>query len=164
MKLFILQPSSGKLTSILKQTKEILQTKDSNTVVEIHSDKNIKLVCEDVRKSNADLFLNFNLTGFEQSTLTDGVAYNLLDCKQIHILLDDKLPNEKYLAKQLSISMFFYCLGTDYYKYLLDRYPDIPWLKEINFCQEESKEKAPSANAEILCGIVQEVARICRII
>lgn len=162
MKILILQPAGENLASIIKQTKELLQKNCPKITVEVRDSGKSKLTCEDIRKAEADLFVNFNLAGFEQSTLTDGLAYNLLDCKQIHILLEQKLPNEKYLEKQLSISMFFYCLGREYYQYLSDRYPDIPWLREISSQGGENKDSS-GMNANILCGIIQEVARICRI-
>lgn len=151
MKILILQPPTEGLGTVIKQAKELMQKKASEVIVEVR-DSSKAMTCEDVRKSEADLFVNFDLAGFGQSTLTDGIAYNLLDCKQIHILLGQNLPNEKYLAKQLSISMFFYCEGPDYYQTLLSRYPDIPWLKEF-----------PDLNAEALCGMIQEIARICRL-
>jgi len=176
MKILIAQTSSQEMKKTIKRMKEKLEGnyQDSfqgvspNTapmiIVEIWEGTNLPITCADIKKSEADLFINFNLAGFGQSTLTDGVAYNLLDCKQIHILLKDKLPEERYLAKQLSISMFFYCTDFKYYKYLKDKYSDIPYLKAIDGWKEEWEENSSEENAETLCGIVREVLQICRIL
>ena len=61
---------------------------------------------------------------------------------------------EKYLEKQLSISMFFYCADHDYYEYLLKTYPDIPYLKEIS---------QNAGMADVMCRIVMEIAQMCNI-
>lgn len=117
---------------------------------------------EDIRKTEADLFVDFNLWGFEQGTLAGSIAYNLLDCKQIHILLDDTLPNEKQLEKQLSIAMFFYCADAQYCQYLSERYPEIPYLKEVNDWKRTEAADGAEYNAGLLCGIVEEVLRILK--
>ena len=164
----IVQTSSGKLEKIVtllkeKLHKENLQTLHGDVVVEIWDNTRTEITLADVKKSEADLFVNFNLSGFEKGTLTGGISYNLLNCKQIHILLDDKLPNERYLSKQLSIAMFFYCVGSEYYQSLADRYPDIPYLKEINGWNSDNTDTGIAQNAGILCDIVWEVAKICHI-
>ena len=84
-----------------------------------------------------DLLVTFNLSGFEQQTLTGGIFYNLLDCKQIHILLEEHLPCEEKLSLPLSISMFFFCKGQAYYEYLLNTYPDIPYMGKIDEWDDE---------------------------
>lgn len=114
-----------------------------------------------IRKKEADLLLTFELMGFERSTLTDNISYNLLPCKQIHIITKDNLPNEKYLEKQLSISMFFYCTDSKYYHYLLEKYPDIPYLKEVKGWKSSDDEKSAETNANILSEIIEEVMQIC---
>lgn len=163
VKILILHSFSGKSGKITEQMKDTLQAQRPDTVVEVWDNTESKLTYADLKKAEADLFVNFNLTGFEQSTLTDGIAYNLLNCKQIHILLDKNLPNEKYLAKQLSISMFFYCIGAEYCRYLWKKYPDLPYLKEIGGLQVQAGEMQDSIleNADALCGVVREVLEIC---
>lgn len=116
---------------------------------------------EDIKKAEADLFVDFNLLGFEQGTLAGSIAYNLLDCKQVHILLDAALPNEKQLEKQLSIAMFFYCVDAQYCRYLSERYPEIPYLKEAEGWKQTDGANDVECNAGLLCGIVGEVLRIC---
>ena len=61
-----------------------------------------------VKDENPDLLISYNLAGFELSTLTDSVLYNLLDCRQFHFITKDNLPNEKYLEKLLSINLFVF--------------------------------------------------------
>ena len=60
-------------------------------------------------KDPFDLIITFDLVGFEQTTLMGGISYNLVNSKFVNFLLHENLQNEKYLSKQLSLSMFFYC-------------------------------------------------------
>lgn len=114
-----------------------------------------------MRERKTEMLLVFNLSGFNHTTLTDNISYNLLPCKQIHILTKDNPPNEKYLEKQLSISMFFYCTDSKYYQYLLEKYPDIPYLKEVKGWKNAADEESAEANAKILSEIIEEVMQIC---
>ena len=57
------------------------------------------------------LIITFDLVGFEQTTLMDGILYNLVSSKFLNFMLRKNLANEKFLSRQLSISMFFYCRG-----------------------------------------------------
>ena len=51
------------------------------------SDMEKRAHLSDTLKSEAvDLLVTYNLAGFELCTLTDGLAYNLVDCRQIHLL------------------------------------------------------------------------------
>lgn len=166
MKILVAQTSSKEINRTIDLMKEKLERNYSTISIEVCDSTKRPVTCADIRKSEADLFINFNLIGFEQSTLTDGVAYNLLDCKQIHILLKKGLVEEKYLAKQLSISMFFYCIGMEYFRYLQERYPNLPYLKVMEGWKEEFGEErrkdSADYNAEILCSVVKEVAQLCQ--
>lgn len=115
----------------------------------------------EVKSFCPELLITTDLPGFELCTLTDNISYNLLDCKQIHLLIHENLPNEKYLGKQLSIAMFFYCAGNPYYKYLCKMYPDIPYLKELPDWQFEINERAVNRNAESLYTVFREVLQEC---
>ena len=151
MKILIVQPDRGQMQKIISLLKEKIekcsqefidndpQSKSQGITVEIWDNTKLSVTCADIKKSEADLFINFNLAGFEQSTLTDGIAYNLLNCKQIHILLKDHLPHEKYLAKQLSISMFFYCAG--FICHCPGGYAVMPDASAMNGKRGESKYK-----------------------
>ena len=57
------------------------------------------------------LIITFDLVGFEQTTLMDGILYNLVSSKFLNFMLRKNLANEKFLSRQFSISMFFYCRG-----------------------------------------------------
>lgn len=174
MKILIVQPDSGQMQKIISLLKEKIeknsqefseddpQSKFEGITVEIWDSAKLPVTCADIRKSEADLFINFDLAGFEQSTLTDGIAYNLLDCKQIHILLKNRLPHEKYLAKQLSISMFFYCADREYFQYLQGKYPDLPYLKMIEGWKREGEENSTERCVQALYAIVREVMLLCR--
>lgn len=133
--------------------------------------KNVNIeVCIENSKINekylkgTDLLITFNLTGFEQSTLAGGISYNLLNCKQIHFLLDRNLPNESYLSKQLSLSMFFFCFGNDYYQYLLDTYPDIPYLELIASKKMVDKMNVGFVNVDVLWLSICKVLEKCKLL
>ena len=68
-------------------------------------------IISEIKARRPDVLITVDLVGFEQRTLTDNISYNLLDCKQLHLLLHENPRNESYLAGQLSIAMFFYCEG-----------------------------------------------------
>ena len=114
-----------------------------------------------IKAGAPDLLVTFNLEGFQNSTLTDCVSYNLLDCKQVHVILNDNLPNERFLQKQLSISMFFYCTVKRYYEQLKNAYHDIPYLKLLEGWQRGTEESAWKHNAALLAAAVEDVARVC---
>ena len=163
MKILIVQTASAKIQKIARRLKEKLQDCDKNITVELWEESRRQIACADIRQAQADLFITFNLAGFEPCTLTGGVAFNLLDCKQIHFLLDAKLENEKYLARLLSISMFFYCADEAFYHLLMEKYPDLPYLKEMDGWEREGGEEGLEKNAETLCRAVREVAALCHL-
>ena len=39
-----------------------------------------------VSEQKPDLLVSYNLAGFEKCTLTDSLLYNLMDCRQFHII------------------------------------------------------------------------------
>lgn len=57
---------------------------------------------------NPDLLVSYNLAGFELGTLADSLLYNLIDCRQFHIIKKNKLPNEKYLNILRSLNLFLF--------------------------------------------------------
>ena len=59
-----------------------------------------------IKTIEPDILVTYNTAGFEFSTLTDGIAYNLIDCRQIHFLVNDSIPNLHMLEKNLSLNMF----------------------------------------------------------
>lgn len=115
----------------------------------------------EIKALHPDLLITTDLAGFEQCTLTDNISYNLLDCKQLHLLLHENLPNEPYLKGQLSIAMFFYCAGDACYDYLTQKYPHLPWLKKLPDWQEGADRQAQERNAEALGAVFREVLQEC---
>lgn len=115
-----------------------------------------------LKQSSPELIITFNLAGFDSGTLTDGLSYNLVDSKFVHFLLHENLPNEKYLSKQLSISMFFYCVGSEYRDYLLKTYPEMPWLKELEGWNIEETQNVES-NVACIVDAIEEVMGECRL-
>ncbi|MCR5849038.1 MAG: hypothetical protein K6G75_13115 [Lachnospiraceae bacterium] len=61
-----------------------------------------------VGEQKPDLLISYNLAGFELSTLTDSLLYNLMDCRQFHIIKKKELPNERCLEKLRSINLFIF--------------------------------------------------------
>jgi len=59
-----------------------------------------------IKTIEPDILVTYNMAGFEFSTLTDGIAYNLIDCRQIHFLINDSIPNLHMLENNLSLNMF----------------------------------------------------------
>lgn len=101
-------------------------------------------------KESFDLIITFELAGFEQTTLMGGISYNLVNSKFVNFLLHENLKNEKYLSKQLSLSMFFYCAGEEYASYLREHYPDIPYLKILQGSEETVEAAMRLAVEEVL--------------
>lgn len=81
-----------------------------NTVLfaDTSSKKKRGMITAFLREQKPDLLVTYNLAGFELCTLTDGLSYNLIDCRQIHFIEDGNYNNEKMLEKEKSINMFFF--------------------------------------------------------
>ena len=118
----------------------------------------------EIKKKAPDILLTVDLSGFEHATLTDNIAYNLLDCKQIHLLLNENLPNKRYLEKPLSIAMFFGCVGAEYHKNLKRTYPHIPWLKEMVSWSMDEAPDAVKRNAKLIVNLLEAVMCECRLV
>ncbi len=116
-------------------------------------------VFREIKSRDPDLLITVDLPGFEQCTLTDNVAYNLLRCKQFHLLLHEGLPNEPYLAKPLNISMFFYCVSDACRDRLTRQYPDLPYLGILEGWQSEEGQSAQDGNARALYTAYGEFIR-----
>lgn len=110
-------------------------------------------IYQEICRIQPALLITVNLAGFELLTQKKDILYNLLECKSIHLLLKKGLVNEKYLNRTLSIAMFFFCAGEEYKRYLLNKYPDIPFLETI-----EQKGQL-LGDRDILSGILALVLR-----
>lgn len=109
----------------------------------------------DIKRKAPDLLITLDLAGFDRTTFTDGVAYNLLDCKQLHLLLREGLEQETLLKKPLSIAMFFACAGETYAGYLRRNYPDIPWLEVLT-----EGEGAEGMVKRVLCECGMDISQV----
>lgn len=160
MKIIITHAFSGALKEMTEQMGEKLkrQYQDADVLLWEAAKPATR---EELRQAEADLLVSFNLRGFEYGTLAGGIAYNLLDCKQVHFLLADGLPNENCLEKQLSIAMFFFCADSRYCKYLAEKYPEMPYLEEIEGWRQQDTAEDIENNAALLCGIVEKVILLC---
>lgn len=139
----------------------------------LSQEKNVEISCltwpspkqgdliSEIKSRCPDLLITTDLAGFEQCTLAANISYNLLDCKQIHLLLHENLPNEPYLKGQLSIAMFFYCVGGVYCDYLTHKYPHLPWLKKLSDWQDGIDQQAQESNKEALDVVFREVLQKC---
>ena len=101
-------------------------------------------------RESFDLIITFDLAGFEQTTLMGGISSNLLNSKFVNFLMHENLQNEKCLSKQLSLSMFFYCAGSQYEKYLRENYPDIPYLRSLDEAASSMEVALKTAVDEVL--------------
>lgn len=95
----------------------------------LNPDKKGDLI-QKIKDINPQILVTDNLAGFDRSTLTDNVAYNLLGCIQIHFLEQEKLKEERFLKNPLSLSMFFFC-NEECYEYYHSRYPKLPYISKV---------------------------------
>lgn len=84
-----------------------------------------------LKELSPDLLITEDLEGFEMTTLTDSLAYNLIHCRQIHLITRHDLPEMQYLAKQLSLVMHFYVTDPLLKEEVLERNGDVPFLETV---------------------------------
>lgn len=145
---------------LLRELKRILSVNPQNTVEQYTlGPENLQRV----QNAGADLVITINLSGFEFTTLTGGISYNLWNTKFVHFLIKRNLQNERIMEKPLSISMFFYCLGKEYKEYLQKNYPNIPYLEEITGWEKGTDRKSVRSNAEKMAAVICETAHKCNL-
>lgn len=159
MKLILLA-SKTENAELLQELQKILSVNPQNTVEQytLGSDN-----LQRVQNAGADLVITINLSGFEFTTLTGGISYNLWNTKFVHFLIKRNLQNERIMEKPLSISMFFYCLGKEYKEYLQKNYPNIPYLEEITGWEKGTDRKSVRSNAEKMAAVICETAHKCNL-
>lgn len=113
-----------------KSTLDSIRNKRDVVMLDTSKEKRPYL-SRDIRNEKPDLLISYDLAGFELTTLTDGLSYNLIDCRQIHIVSDDKLSNENRLNEVMSINMFFFTKKRGSMAYLKEHYPGIPFIETI---------------------------------
>lgn len=149
----------GKYKEIFQ--KKIEQSLDCKVVYLFPAGKSSGTLISDINAIAPDILISVDLLGFEQGTLTGNISYNLLHCKQIHLILQNETENEKYLSKVLSIAMFFFCAGDARFKYIRQTYPHLPYLKKLEYWESAVTPQCAEADAQILCSVVEEVCREC---
>ena len=159
MKLILLA-SETENKELLRELKRILSANPQNTIEQYTlGSENLQRI----QNGGADLVITINLSGFEFTTLTGGISYNLWNTKFVHFLLKRNLKNEPILEKPLSISMFFYCLGKEYKEYLQKKYPNLPYLDEITGWEKGTDRKSVRSNAEKMAAVICETAHKCNL-
>ncbi len=103
-------------------------------------------IMKDIRDFEPEMLITEDLEGFEMCTLTDAVSYNLIHCRQLHILFSEELNNERYLAKQLSLLMTFVCTDPARVDTLAAKYPDLPEITSVDAIPEDT----PAEVAQII--------------
>lgn len=73
-----------------------------------HDESKRQLLPALIKKLLPDVLISYNLAGFEWTTLTDGLGYNLIPCKQIHIIEQDYKIRNDNLNKIKGINLFIY--------------------------------------------------------
>ena len=108
-----------------KDTKEDMGTVLNNQLIQLSSYRNLdskydlfyvdtssiekrNQLIASIRSYNPDLLVSYNLAGFELSTLADSLSYNLIDCRQFHIINKRNLPNEMYMNIFRSLNLFLF--------------------------------------------------------
>lgn len=66
-----------------------------------------KLLTDRIKAENANLVVTYDLAGFEETTLTDGIAYNLLNVRQINFVHEGYEKSPVLIGKNISINMFW---------------------------------------------------------
>lgn len=101
------------ISKVGRHVRNLLEGLEINSDVDISytdtsSVKTRQTLVEQCRNNEPDIVVTYNLAGFEQETLTDGIAYNLVDCRQFHIINAGNPEIEKKIENKVkSINMFF---------------------------------------------------------
>lgn len=125
-KITIVSPLNGVLYNM---KDEILKyaTEMSCCVDFIFRDKTLKQdLNEKIRNLGTDILITENLEGFELSTLTDSVLYNLMNCRQFHFIFNSDLDNERFLNMPMSLRMTFVFKDKEMRERFCKLFPDLP--------------------------------------
>ena len=90
-----------------------------------------------IKDIDPKLIITNNLKGFEEVTLTEHPSYNLLNCRQIHLITEHLGSKEIYLNHNLSLSMFFYCTNKEYGEKIKRKYSSLHSLEIIEQWNEQ---------------------------
>ena len=85
----------------------------------------------EVDRLNADILMTIAMAGFEHRNMGEGVCYNNLRAKQIHILIGNIPKYDVYLRKELGIHLFLFTDNEQIYTGWKQKYPLISFLEKI---------------------------------
>ena len=85
----------------------------------------------DIKNEKPDILLTYDLAGFELTTLTDGLSYNLIDCRQLHVIKNEIPVNKNMLNKIMSINMFFFTNNEELRDRYMAEYATIPYIETL---------------------------------
>lgn len=117
----------------------------------------------EIKRKRPDFILCINMAGFESVTFTDNIAYNLLGCKQIHLLFGKNIKNEKLLNNDLSIAMFFVTTDVEYMKSLREKYTTLPWITALNGWNGSYDIESITRNKEIMQECIKKILQECKL-
>lgn len=157
MKAVIVAEDKYVVQKLAERLNDLFENKVSFSGISLQGD-----LIGNVKEAAPELLLTLDLAGFDRVTLTDNIAYNLLDCKQLHVLCSEELKNEKSLEKALSIAMFFACSGAEQYDELRERYPNIPWIVRMEEWNKQEEIYADKNVVEI-AKTLKTVMRECNL-
>ncbi len=149
MKVLMIGSTAGKLHKAEKEIKEALESQGHACAGIYRAPGDERNIMKEIREYEPDLMITEDLEGFEMCTLTDAVSYNLIHCRQLHLLLSKDLSNEHYLAKQLSLLMTFVCPDPGRAAALTDKYPDIPEITTV----EKMPDDIPVIVTDLICPV-----------
>ena len=119
----VLSDMAGMYDNASNERLEEMGTEFKNRLASIKSNCDVQVLFADtshdkrttvitqIKEAGPDILVTYNLAGYEFSTLTDGIAYNLIDCRQIHFICKERISENIYLNRNLSINMFFENIG-----------------------------------------------------
>ena len=92
---------------------------------------------QNIIEANPDFIITIDLTGFDLETDTDDIAFINLTFPSLNFISKDAdMVSLKKLGQKLSIAMFFYCETQTVYDFLMEKSPEIPYLKLVKDWEE----------------------------
>jgi hypothetical protein len=95
-------------------------------------------ISREIRAEAPNLIVTEDLEGFEMTTLAEGVFYNLLRCRQLHLLWNLKEGFEEILRSHMSLNMYFSCQNEALEESLCRLNSDLTIAKELRGLKEDS--------------------------
>lgn len=107
--------TKGELTEVMLGKSVYEDLTAVNDVIFVDTSKTLRpYISIKLQELKPDLLITYDLAGFELTTLTDGLSYNLLDCRQFHILSQGRDMLRQYRDKVFSLNMLFFDKGLNH--------------------------------------------------